>query len=271
VVSWFSRSHSRHSQRSTDFTPVAGRPEAGIGERFRQAWATGDEPTATAELLPARLARAALTVLPVSGVGLSLINQSFRVPLGASDAHATAAERLQFTQGEGPCLEAAASGRMVAVEAEEIERRWPMFARALLGTTPFVAVLSLPLPISDDVHCVVDLFLAKSLSIGFVSVADATVVSDQIVHALQVAAAITRPGARTSLDAPEPDWLRTPAAQDRRNVWIAMGMLMTRVQLTAEDALASLRAYAYSHDMVLDDLATDLVHGTVDIDQVASV
>jgi hypothetical protein len=49
---------------------------------------------------------------------------------------------------------------------------------------------------------VVDLFLSKSRSIEALSVADATVVSDQIVQALQVAAAIIG-RADPGLDAPE--------------------------------------------------------------------
>jgi hypothetical protein len=35
--------------------------------------------------------------------------------------------------------------------------------------------------------------------------------------------------------------------------------------------LASLRAYAYSHDLDVDDLATGLVRGRVDIELLASV
>jgi hypothetical protein len=58
------------------------------------------------ELLPVRLARAAVRVLPgVAGAGISVLaDPGMRVPLGASDEDAATAERLQFTVGEGPCL-----------------------------------------------------------------------------------------------------------------------------------------------------------------------
>jgi hypothetical protein len=262
---WFSRSRARHGRTNAP-QPVT----EDIGQRFRAAWTIGDQQTATAELLPVRLARAASVVLPVSGAGLSLINDRFRVPLGASDAHATAAERLQFTHGEGPCLDAARSGRLVAVQGDEIRQRWPLFAEELFDTTPFVALISVPLPLSADVHSVLDLFLTRSRSLTSVSLSDATTVSDQIVNALQVAAAITG-SSEPWLGAPDPSWLHSPAAESRRNVWVAMGMLMTRMTLSAEDALSALRGYAYSHDSVVDDVAADLVAGTLDVDQVAEV
>jgi hypothetical protein len=263
---WFS-AHSRpRHQRGNGPELVT----VDIGQRFRQAWTTGDQQTATPELLPVRLARAARAVLPVSGAGLSLINDRFRVPLGASDDDAAAAERLQFTHGEGPCLDAARAGRPVAVEEPEIRERWPMFAQELFDTTPFVALISVPLPLSTDVHSVLDLFLTRSRRVTSVSLSDATVVSDQIVNALQVATAITG-NSVPWLDVPDPDWLHSPAAQDRRNVWVAMGMLMTRMKLTAEDALSTLRGYAYSHDTVVDDVAADLVAGALDVDQVVAV
>jgi AmiR/NasT family two-component response regulator len=42
-------------------------------------------------------------------------------------------------------------------------------------------------------------------------------------------------------------------------VWVAVGILMERGRLTNPDALAVLRAYAYSHQMTLDAVAADLV------------
>jgi hypothetical protein len=50
------------------------------------------------ELLPVRLARACVEVLPVAGVGISMFGSSgMRIPVGASDDDAAAAERLQFS------------------------------------------------------------------------------------------------------------------------------------------------------------------------------
>ena len=73
--------------------------EMGLAERFRaqvgDAFATG---RADVELLPMVFVRAAVTVLPVAGAGLSMTNH-LRVPLAASDEDVAAAERLQTTLG----------------------------------------------------------------------------------------------------------------------------------------------------------------------------
>jgi hypothetical protein len=67
---------------------------------------------------------------------------------------------------------------------------------------------------------------------------------------------------------PRPVWLTAPSAQHRTNVWFAMGMLMTHLKLLAGDALARLRRYAYSHDSDVDDLARQLLEGSLELDRI---
>ncbi len=98
------------------------------------------------ELLPVRLARAAVAILQVDGAGISVLsNPGMRVPIGASDPMAAAAERLQFTVGEGPCLLAHATGQPVFATSEFFEHRWPVLYAQYTEATPFRAVVSLPL------------------------------------------------------------------------------------------------------------------------------
>ncbi|HSU35277.1 MAG TPA: hypothetical protein VLJ88_06430, partial [Propionibacteriaceae bacterium] len=76
-----------------------------------------------ADVLPMVLAQACVTVLSVSGAGVSLTDGRLRVPLGASDAVSARAEALQTTLGEGPCLEATAtSDPIIADEASMAAR-----------------------------------------------------------------------------------------------------------------------------------------------------
>jgi len=56
-----------------------------------------------AVMLPARVAIALTRVLPVDAAAISVLDD-LRVPLGASNADAEHAERLQITLGEGPCI-----------------------------------------------------------------------------------------------------------------------------------------------------------------------
>jgi hypothetical protein len=246
---------------------AGGDTDADVGRRFRRAWALGDAATAVPELLPVRLTRACVAVLPIAGAGLSLLSDCFRVPLGASDDAAETAERLQFTQGEGPCLDAAHSGRVMFAQGERIEQRWPAFGEQFLNQTPFRATMSLPLPLTHSLIGALDLYLLDDAQIEAVSLADAAIVSEQIVQALQLAQAITRSVTGWS-DEPEPPWMNSPSAQHRTNVWVAMGMVMTQLEVPAADALATLRGYAYSHNTDVDDLAQQLTDGSLKVQQI---
>ena len=70
-----------------------------VVDRFRRAlacWEESDE--AGPARLPIRLSKACVQVLPITGAGLSLFSApTMRIPVGASDDTATAAEGAQFT------------------------------------------------------------------------------------------------------------------------------------------------------------------------------
>jgi hypothetical protein len=64
--------------------------------------------------LPVRLVWACARVLPVTGAGLALMTD--KGPAGtvaATDGPALELEELQFTLGEGPCVDASRTGRPV--------------------------------------------------------------------------------------------------------------------------------------------------------------
>jgi hypothetical protein len=238
-----------------------------LAHRYRAAWADSRDPaTAIPELLPVRLTRACVQVLPVAGAGLSLLNHDFRVPVGASDEVASAAERLQFTQGEGPCLDAARKSRIVIAAEGDIEDQWPQFAADFFAQTPYRGALCMPLRLSPETVGALDLFVTHPDDLAKISIADAVTVSDQIMDALMIAQAITG-SVGTYTEEPEPVWLQSGAVRDRTNVWVAMGMLMTRLETTAPDALAVLRGYSYGHGTVLDEVARDLIDGRLVVEQ----
>jgi len=49
------------------------------------------------------------------------------------------------------------------------------------------------------------------------------------------------------------------SVEDGMNVWIAVGVLLVLGHWSNEDALALMRAYAFSHDTTLDDVASQIV------------
>lgn len=97
------------------------------------------------ELLPVRLMKACAMVLRVAAAGISLFSRAdHRVPLGASDDTAALAERLQFTVGEGPCLNAHNQDQAILATEDNIAQRWPVFYDELVTHTPYRSITSFP-------------------------------------------------------------------------------------------------------------------------------
>jgi ANTAR domain len=225
-----------------------------IAHQFQVACLELAEPDlAAVELLPTLLARACAKVLHVAGAGISAFAEDFRVPLGASDPDAAIAEQLQFTHGEGPCLEAYRTGEPFRGDRESIKTKWPLFYDELATRTDYHSIVSLPLRLSHSTGGAVDLYQHQSDDVDALRTGDMTIVIGRIVDALSWQTAPKAVGV------PGPGWLHGPIAQSRTRVWVAIGMLRNRYDLTAPDALARLRSYAYAHDQTLDDVAEQLV------------
>ena len=228
-----------------------------IAGRFREALNDAEEPGLTGpELLPVRLARAAARMLEVDGAGISGTDVAGRrVPLGASSEHVSAAERLQFTTGGGPCMTAQETRAPVFATDEDLLRRWPLFADLLLGTTAFRAVVALPLRPGPAGDGAMDLFFSRADEVTDLDVFEATAVGELVTSALSEAA-VWSPGTG-------PEWLRGPSAHRRAAVWEALGMLDVDLGVPPPAALALMRAYAYGSGRSVDDVAEDLLTGSL--------
>jgi hypothetical protein len=154
---------------------------------------------------------------------------------------------------------------VLVADHEQLLERWPRFTDELFTHTPFRAVVSLPLRTTGGASGALDLFLVDPDRLDSVTIADAIAITDEIAAAFAIAQAMSssewKPDPGSDL---EPSWLRTPNSHARATVWIASGVLMTRLHLSASDAVALMRSFAYGHDTVLDQVASDIVHGTLD-------
>jgi hypothetical protein len=239
-------------------------------QRFFQRWSSAPEPdAATVELLPDRLTLAAVAVLGVDDVGIAIIDKQVRVPLGASSAPAASAERLQFTVGEGPCLTALQAGSPVQAGPADLARRWPTLFEQLTAQSPYRSVLSVPTNVQGTSGAVDFYFLDPEGSAG-VDLDDAVTVAVQIGDVLTYTAGIDGRAARAEGEPVGPPWLYGAASVRRMEVWVAIGMISHRLQVPAADALAVLRAYAYTHEINIDDLSADMANGAVTADQVST-
>lgn len=227
---------------------------------FANAAAHVDHALTAPELLPTRLSVAVVRSLPVDGAGVSLMSQGYRVPLGASDAEAASAERLQFTAGEGPCLQALGDRSEVRASQRDIARRWPTFHAELVRATPFRSIASIPLRISPLLNGGLDLYFHAPEGALAVDLDAAADVAGELAGALRRDTAAPVP----SLEEPGrtvPAWAYGPSAMNRLRVWIATGMLMSHFDTDAPRALALLQSYVWRSEQDLDDVTDALLGG----------
>ncbi|MGY1604394.1 ANTAR domain-containing protein [Geodermatophilus sp. SYSU D00815] len=223
---------------------------------------TGDDPGDPA-LLPVRLARAAAAVLAVDGLGLSVHGDGeLRTPLASSSDTAALAERLQFTAGSGPCLTAARVGLPVFGTEDLLARRWPAFHDLLRTKTPYSSVLTLALPGYLRGLGALDCYFTDPTGPVVIDVDDARCVAGLLSTHLGGAADWS---VWTATEGP--GWLRSPAARERGRLWMAVGMVVLALRLSAEDALELLRGRAYAGDRTVDDLAADIVARRIPVDR----
>jgi hypothetical protein len=156
-------------------------------------------------------------------------------------------EDLQLTVGEGPCLDAFASGGPVLVaDLAAQTTRWPAFTPAAceLGAA---AVFSFPLQIGVVRLGSLDLYRDTAGPLTRVELADALILSD-----------LATQGVVADLDGhsvEDVSWLADPYVQ----VHQAAGMVQAQLGTTTEVALLRLRGYAFTHNMTLADVARQVV------------
>jgi hypothetical protein len=207
------------------------------------------------EQLPLALVQACVAVLPIDGAGLSL-TQELRVPLSASSDMVARAERLQVTLGEGPCLSATEVGHPLIADLDALSTEWPVYCSELVSQTSFRSVASLPIRLPDGYRLgAVDLYSDDPQGGAFTAIPEVGLEFADLIAAFLLGTlrwlADDEAAGSDDLEA---------AARRRLNVWVAVGMVMGRMTMTNLDALALLRAFAFSHGLTLDDLAEQVTH-----------
>ncbi|MBW5423805.1 ANTAR domain-containing protein [Streptomyces sp. BG9H] len=219
----------------------------------------GDLAAVLASLLPApgsgglvgadalRCARA----LGVDGVAVSVtVGSGLNELLWSTPGVSTQLEDLQFTLGEGPGPEVAASGTAVSVPdlMREPVDRWPVLLPEGLALG-IRAVFCLPLLAGSACLGTMTLQRARPGPLEEIPLADAWIVT----HAL-TAALVQDAG----------QWGAFAAAEDgsdfyRAAVHQATGMISVQAGVSLAEALIRLRAHAFRHGRPLNEVAEDVV------------
>ncbi len=166
---------------------------------------------------------------------------------------------LQLTLGEGPCHDVLASAAPVlAADLDDAESagRWPAFTREARGHGAG-AVFAFPLIVGAIRAGVMGLYRRSAGPLRDGRLGDLLILADVATLLLLDsvgggAAAVDGDGGR--LDGQSPD-----LALHRAEIDQATGMLTVQLGVSITEAFVRIRAYAYSEDLRLRDVASDIV------------
>jgi hypothetical protein len=206
---------------------------------------------------------AAATALGVGGVCAVVGTGAGGTVLAFGAQSVSAAlEDLQFTLGQGPSREAAATGVPVLVaELASAAARWPGFTPAALelGVN---AVFVFPLRIGAINLGTLTAHRATAGPLHPGQVTDALALADAVTITVLHSQAATGPGLD---DQPGPGWA-APATY-RAEVHQATGMVSVQLGVSLAEALVRLRAFAFGRDRLLADVAADVVARRIRFDE----
>ena len=189
----------------------------------------------------------------VTGAGVMLM--SGEIPRGSlctSDEVSHLIEELQYTLGEGPCVDAHRQDTVVAEPdlADPVTRLWPVFTPAALQAGAR-AVFGFPLRVGMVRLGALNLYRDRPGPLS----------GDQHADALVVAGVAARWVLEAQAGAP-PDAVAEELERGADFHFVAhnaAGMVSVQEQISVTEALIRLRAFAFSHDRLLAEVAGEVV------------
>lgn len=201
-----------------------------------------------------RLCAGCVRLLDVDGASISFLGGgTMRGTFGSSNALSRTLDELQFTYGEGPCLDAVAQRRPVLAPQLDGpgEARWPALTQALLGHG-VEAIFALPVAVASTPIGALDLYRLRSGPLDEGAM-------DGGIWAAGLAALPL-----LDLMGSDADWEQAASGQgswdqlaslERVEVYQATGVIVAALQVSAADALVRLRAYAISRGLTASEVA----------------
>jgi GAF domain-containing protein len=201
----------------------------------------------------ARLCAVCPGIVGVNGAGVMLMSGDIpRGSLSSTDDVSQLIEELQYTLGEGPCVDAYSKDTVVAEPdlAEPVGRRWPAFTPPALQAG-VRAVFGFPLRVGTVRLGALNLYRNRPGPLNDEQHADALVVADVAARWVLEAQA----GAPSGAVAKELE----AGADFHFAVHNAAGMVSVQEGISVAEALIRLRAFAFGNDRLLADVADDVV------------
>jgi GAF domain len=200
-----------------------------------------------------RLAEMSAQFTNVSGAGIMLMSGDIqRGAVGVSDDVAARIEELQYTLGEGPCVDAYQQDRPV-MEPDLVAPdfvRWSAFSPAAVAAG-VRSIFGFPLRLGGARLGALNLYRDQPGRLSDEDHANALVAADVVCRALLVMQADAAPGTVSAALGQGTDFGAV--------VHQASGMVSVQLDVSVAEALIRLRAYAFANNQHLSEVGTAVV------------
>jgi ANTAR domain len=202
----------------------------------------------------------AARVVAMSGAGIMLMSgEVYRGALCSSNELSALIEDLQFTLGEGPCIDACQQDRPVLEPdlAGTLSARWSAFSPPAVRAGAR-AVFAFPLRVGVVRLGALSLYRDRPGGLSAEQHADSLVMADIAARAVVAMQAQATPGTvAAEFEA---------GANFRYAVHQASGMVAARLGVSVGEALVRLRAHAFASNCPVDEVARDVVSRRIRFD-----
>lgn len=213
---------------------------------------SADAHPAAPKLTAMRLCEVCRTTTGMTGAGIMLMSGD--VPLGsvgATDAVSSLIEDLQYTLGEGPCIDAYQRDQPVLEPdlARPVASRWPAFAGAALDAG-VRAIFGFPLTLGAVHLGALNLYVDHPWRLTDDQHADALVLAEVAAEALLVMQGDA--GGRLAVELESGSNLQYVVHQ-------AAGMVSAQLDVSVAQAMVRMRSHAFAEGLLVADVAADVV------------
>jgi hypothetical protein len=241
---------------------VVAVPSMGGQSRAVRVWTLIAELAGGGAVSAAHVCAACVAAAGVDGAAVWLATTTDRRALvHASDQVAVRLDDVQFTLGEGPCVDAWTGGGPVLVpdlDSADAAVRWPVYAPAAVAAGAR-ALFAFPLQVGAIRVGTLDLYRAKPGSLSGEQLSYALAGS---FAALSVVLAATHP-APQGTDEAEGIWPFDGLGVGWTEVYQATGMVAVQLGIGLQEALVRLRARAFASGLPLAEVARLVVDRTL--------
>ena len=202
---------------------------------------------------------ASAQAIGVAGAGVILMSGGRALGVCVSDAMTAAVEEVQYTLGEGPCVDAFHTKAPVLAPDLTLAdvNLWPGF-RVGAATAGVSAVFGFPLLIGSVCFGALNLYNVHPGALSDEQFANALAVAHVASRAVLGWQSVAGPGSLA--------WQLEHVPMHRAVVHQASGMVSVQASISVPDAVVMLRAYAFAEDRPISQVAGEIVDGVLRLD-----